>query len=446
MAPGFVALSGRRLASSGTWSIAVVGFVWVLGTAAVALKPAGRHWLREQRFKLLAVVVSSLLSFLLLGEVAVRAIEKRDEDGNVVVRARQLHPFRVPVKVSEKKLARHGTESWTSLVADPELGWAPTPSHGPPYAFDRSGIRVADPSTNYAEKPSGSALRVALFGDSFTNGIGVSQPETWAAELERQSPSGRLEVLNFGVPAYGMDQAFLRYRKTGRRFQPDVVVFGLQLENVARNVNVMRPFYANTTDVPLTKPFFALEGGSLRLLNSPTVPPDRIAATLRTFEDWPLARYERYYDPADYRARFWHASHLVTLAIDSTASVLSDLKPRETPSATIDLALRILHTFEQEATRDGARFLVFHLPIRVELVAALEGKPSPYAAERAAIFREFPVIESLEALKQAAGAHGVPALFNESMHYSPPANRAVASALVPSLLALPEPVRAARMP
>ena len=34
----------------------------------------------------------------------------------------------------------------------------------------------------------------------------------------------RAEVLNFGVGAYGMDQAYLRWREQGKNFAPDIVI------------------------------------------------------------------------------------------------------------------------------------------------------------------------------------------------------------------------------
>ena len=42
------------------------------------------------------------------------------------------------------------------------------------------------------------------------------------------------EIINLGVSGYGMDQAFLRWQKLGKKFKPDLVIFGLQMENVRR--------------------------------------------------------------------------------------------------------------------------------------------------------------------------------------------------------------------
>lgn len=49
-----------------------------------------------------------------------------------------------------------------------------------------------------------------------------------------------LEFENFGVPAYGLDQAFLRYQREGRRTHPRILVIGFLSENLYRDVSVFR--------------------------------------------------------------------------------------------------------------------------------------------------------------------------------------------------------------
>jgi hypothetical protein len=449
MTPSVLALLGRRIAATGTWAVGTVGLLWALGALALVARATGRGWIRARRLQLLALFVSSLLSFPLLGELAVRLVEKRDIDGNVRVRAQLLHPYRLPKRDVEEKLARYFSEgsSRASLVADPELGWAPRPgSNRPPYAYERSGIRATDAQADYAEKPAGPALRVAVFGDSFTNGIGAEFGDTWATQVERQAPAGRLEVLNFGVAAYGIDQALLRYRKLGRRFAPDVVVLGLQLENMSRNVNVMRPFYHKVTELPFTKPRFVIRNGGLDLLNVPTLPPERVAETIGAFDAWPLRPYEHYYDPEDYRKKLWHSSHLLTLIVEAAAGVMENLEQKEISPTVLELGLKIIDTFSKEATAAGSRFIAFHLATRYELEALVAGKPSPHARELEAVGARMPVVESTEALLRAAKEGGIPALYNDSQHFAPPGNRAVASALLPELLAMPAPRREATAP
>ena len=50
-----------------------------------------------------------------------------------------------------------------------------------------------------------------------------------------------LEFENFGVPAYGLDQAFLRYQREGRPTHPQIVVIGFMEENIFRDVTCSGP-------------------------------------------------------------------------------------------------------------------------------------------------------------------------------------------------------------
>ena len=89
-----------------------------------------------------------------------------------------------------------------------------------------------------------------------------------------------------------MDQAFLRWRTLGVAYAPAVVVFGLQIENVKRNVNLLRPLYNRFTDLPFAKPRFVAREGQLELINVPALPPDRLAGTVANMASWPLASAE----------------------------------------------------------------------------------------------------------------------------------------------------------
>ena len=54
-------------------------------------------------------------------------------------------------------------------------------------------------------------------------------------------------VFNAGVPGYGTDQAYLRYRERKESLAPDIVILGLMIGDMKRNVNVFRTFLAGWT-------------------------------------------------------------------------------------------------------------------------------------------------------------------------------------------------------
>jgi hypothetical protein len=145
------------------------------------------------------------------------------------------------------------------LRQDPALGWVPGSE------VNAAGMRDG---REYERVPAPGVLRIATFGDSFTYGTEVALGETWEKQLERIAPA--TQVLNYGVPAYGLDQAYLRYLKVGADYRPHVVLIGYMSENIARNVNVFRPFYTRARrDVLFTKPRFRVVDGELVLVDNP---------------------------------------------------------------------------------------------------------------------------------------------------------------------------------
>lgn len=74
--------------------------------------------------------------------------------------------------------------------------------------------------------------RVAVLGDSFTEGFLVGDDETFCALLEDRHFSGGVEFLNFGTSGnLGTTQQWLQYEHLARRFGPDVVLVAFLHEN-----------------------------------------------------------------------------------------------------------------------------------------------------------------------------------------------------------------------
>lgn len=132
------------------------------------------------------------------------------------------------------------------------------------YQANSHGIRS---SREYELTPPDDVLRIATFGDSFTNCTDVNNEETWQASLEKIALN--LEVLNFGVGGYGLDQAYLRYLEMGLQHKPHIVFIGYLSKDIFRHVNTFRPFYFPDTSLPLTKPRFIIDNEELSLIPNP---------------------------------------------------------------------------------------------------------------------------------------------------------------------------------
>jgi len=263
---------------------------------------------------------------------------------------------------------------------DALLGWVTRPSG----RLSAPGIPVATQNAqgtralhDYAEHPPADVLRVAAFGDSFVHGDEVGDGEEWAALLERSRPG--LEVMNFGVSGYGPDQAFLRWRRDGVRFRPDVVVIGYMTENLLRTQNVFRPFYERGSGFRLSKPRFRLVDDELVLLPNPLATRADLEALLR---DPVEVLGQLGHDDAFYAGSGLHSSRLDFLPSVRLLSLVPsalDARRRERDlSASPDgeafrTTRAILLAFCREVRESGSTPLVSVFPNESDLQALRRG-------------------------------------------------------------------------
>ena len=118
----------------------------------------------------------------------------------------------------------------------------------------------------YDPTPGPDTLRISTFGDSYTYGSSLRLEETFQKRLTEINPS--IEALNYGVGGYGLDQAYLRYLRSGAEYSPHIVLLGYMTQNIGRHVNVFRTFYIGTNGI-YTKPRFVVQDGDLVLLENP---------------------------------------------------------------------------------------------------------------------------------------------------------------------------------
>ncbi len=148
------------------------------------------------------------------------------------------------------------------------LGWTVKPGgDNELYRANAYGFRTLNPLKN-----SGPSATIATYGDSFVHGDEVQNTETW--QEQARALNSQLHILNFGVPGYGTDQSYLKYKTTASQWKPDIAVLGFMSDNLKRNVNTFRPFYAPRTQFPMAKPRFELISDGLQLIPNPL--PERL--------------------------------------------------------------------------------------------------------------------------------------------------------------------------
>lgn len=180
------------------------------------------------------------------------------------IRTKSLAVRSIPDR-HQRDLARLLADDLGYLTYSAPLGWTIKPAgRGDLYRANAQGIRA---DREFARVPPPGILRLAAFGDSFTHGDEVPNEDTWQEILMRAHPT--VEAMNFGVGAYGLDQAFLRYQHDGAAYGARIVLMGFMPENLFRHVNVYRPFYVPSSGLALAKPRYELDGDRLVLVENP---------------------------------------------------------------------------------------------------------------------------------------------------------------------------------
>lgn len=373
----------------------------------------------------LALFFISLTVVCLCGELLIRWVSAtRPEDASLLGRI-SSHAGKTGSKIWKSALSAYLTQPQSAhIIYDPALGWAPRPggvSADGLYVFDQASSRSESPASAPSLEPDKGIVRIAIFGDSFTLGFDSPFKESWGYLLERSLNERGMaaEVLNFGVGGYGMDQAYLRWDKSGRPYRPNIVILGLRTENIRRNVNLFRPFYADS-GVPFFKPRFLLEDGGLKLINAPTPVPEEIISILDNFDRWEHSGHERWKEgPME---RLLSKSSLFALCRSIVKASIPATKPWT--QSDQDLALAIILAFKRGVESEQGRFITVFLP---------HGRPNfSESAFLDKIKDSVELVDPQERFISEADRLGLDALIPS--HYSLPANRIVADSLADHIL------------
>ena len=257
---------------------------------------------------------------------------------------------------------------------DPVVGWSLVPDASlvtdvtergihPRIDINHLGLR----DRNIAlRKPSGRH-RILVVGDSVVFGSGLNAGERFS-DLLASALADQAEVINAGVPGWGNDQELLYYETFLRRLQPDVVVLTFTGNNDVVN---------NALDGALleggTKPRFELAGDSL--IVHPPAPPARIDAMTRIKRVLRRSRLlvfaRRRLQRVAYRHEiheevvhqfhgfesYRHLSHWSVYGTGGGDAIESAWSVTEA----------ILNRFAADCRADSAVFIVFALPLKLEV-------------------------------------------------------------------------------
>jgi hypothetical protein len=407
------------------------------------------------------LVLMALIVALLLAELGLRLLAP--------IPAQHLLPFAYR---HDALRSIAGGDSYIRF--DAELGWTTARASvhqdgGVVYRTNQGGLRA---DKEYSIEPLPAVRRLAAFGDSFTHCDEVEFSDCWTSELERDWPG--TEVLNFGVPGYSPDQAWLRYRRERRAYRPCAVLIGYMVENINRVVTRFFPFYQPETGIVLGKPRFLLDGDGLALLPNPATTPEPLDDP--RWAEAALGPRDRWYFPGTFVANPLDAFHLVrvvrTAAYHRHVRGLDGFDTRFLRAygsgaawggmGTLEafdeqlarayrgdqeayrVAERVLIGFARDVLQDGATPVVIVFGRRQEAVSVRREQGKMYASLLDSLAREHvATIDVTDRLARESRRVGMEQLFGSSGHYTRAVNQIVGSELARELPRLTSPTCAA---
>ncbi len=386
-----------------------------LVVAALGAAPLVGALLHSRRALWLAIAANALSILLAFGvaESALRLAVKSSPDG-ISVAGVPVRPTWSDV-VAQIHAMPPATQSF--FLYDAELGWTVGPGRRSPdglYMSSAEGIRSAVQGVRFRdEKP---ARRVALIGDSNAMSLEVSFEESWGYHLGRALGSD-VQLLNFGVDGYGIDQVYLRYERDVRPFKPSVVVIGFIQHDLLRSMAVY-PFVSFGWPGYLVKPRFDVIDERLAIVNRPLPSPAEIAL-MASPQALPFIDYDAGFVDQDWSFRFDGGPLLLRL--------LTSISPRwirGEPRGNADtetLNSRLLNELINAIKRDGAVPVLVYLP---------HWNGDEQLARTTLVRSELPHLDMTECLKRVPEEARRVA---SGQHYTGRANEALAWCTLPAV-------------
>jgi len=299
--------------------------------------------------------------------------------------------------------------SKVQYVYDKFLGWNSNPNMTDTY--NEQGI--LGPNKLFTVKPEDDILRIALFGDSMTRSSGRGFDKSWGYLLEKNliELGYNVEVMNFGVGGYGIDQIYLRWEIEGKKYSPHIVIFGFYSVDIARCLEVHKlKNWGLTGGILFSKPRFLIESNNdtLKTINYPTIPPDKLLYNTKSFDDLPYIQYDTIYteDKDDYKKYFWRKSYLLRFIEANLAnnrftqtSYNKDSQYYDTEKEGAQLALKIVELFQHSVQEKNASFFTMIIPGMIDLLHLKDSKPLRYVNLIDMIEKFSPVIHAEKKMK-----------------------------------------------
>jgi hypothetical protein len=310
--------------------------------------------------KIVMMNLVTVILLLLTVEITIRISARSSKEG-----ARILNTVLLPKQW--EKVAQHyrqqidqASDLLSFLIYDDYMGWTVAPNKRSAdglYWSSSEGIRAPHDGVAFANQQG--RTRIALVGDSFTFGQEVPYEDTWGNLLE-QALGSEFQVLNFGVPGYGVDQAYLRYEKDVRRWNPKIIIFGFIAHDLIRTLSVYHFLAFPESSLPFSTPRFVLADGALQKRNIPPLAPDDIFSR-ESIAELPFLEYQPEYNHTHWEKSLSYLPYVARLFI-SRFPRWSMENAHGSHEAFVSLNASILKAFVQTVKETESIPLVVYFP------------------------------------------------------------------------------------
>ncbi len=248
------------------------------------------------------------------------------------------------------------------------------------YSNDRisqAGLRDVDHTL--AKAPD--VTRIALLGDSATEGVQVPLEDTYARVLEgllndKSAGKKKYEVLNFGTSSYSTGQELLQYRHMVREYKPDVVAVLWCCGDVIENTLDPMKFELKRRPTADLRPYFYFDdAGKLQMDSSvmesnqekfkPNPIIDFLRANSRIYGVLTQTNLALMINENGYRkVQSWYNRNF------APRYDWKVLPPKYDTQDKMAVTTELIKQFNQEVTRDGSKFLLLVFPnnVRADLL------------------------------------------------------------------------------
>jgi len=161
------------------------------------------------------------------------------------------------------KLSKEGLAKFIPHGYDPELGWIRKPNSFGTEKRKNGTIKWTINSLSARINPEFDNLesKISCYGDSFTFCRQVNDDETWEHHLSKLQ---NMNVLNFGVGNYGIDQSLLRIKREFPKNRTKIVILAVVPDTITRIMSYWKHYYEYGNTFAF-KPKFVLSGNNLKL-------------------------------------------------------------------------------------------------------------------------------------------------------------------------------------